>query len=159
MGLIFSILSWAFALLISICSILIIDDSKIIALCWFAMSMLLFPPIRELVYSKTEKEINFATRCVLLMILFIASLFVADDLDQKEKAQLAIEEKRKDYLMRRQMVIVSVEEALERGDYEKALIESALYMDVADGHLKKLNKMAHEALAKRINKTKYQPSN
>lgn len=68
----FSVINWAFGVFFLLTGLLGITESLLGCLCLIIISLLLLPPVRNYVYSKTNKKITLWQRVGLIFILFIA---------------------------------------------------------------------------------------
>ncbi len=82
----FLALNWTFALIFLFAGLL--TGSVLGGSCLIAISLLLLPPIRNYVYSKTNKKIHLAIRAILIFILFMAfGLFAGQSEETKEQTK------------------------------------------------------------------------
>jgi hypothetical protein len=72
-----------------------IVESLLGGICLIAISSLLLPPIKNFVYSKTNKELPFKTKIFLIFLFFIASIIFSSQSQEKRALEFAAEQSQK----------------------------------------------------------------
>lgn len=131
--------------------------------CILVMSSLILPPIRNWVFSKTNKTISKKVRILLLVMLFIATpIFVVDDINQRTanveaERVAAIEQENIDYFnSNREQIISAAKSALDSKNYQTVVVQFKKYIVSGDRELNELYDSAKIELAKlhKTNETK-----
>ena len=118
-----------------------------------AISPLLLPPVRDLVYSKTSKKLSIKTRGILISVLFICSVIIIGQVQEKEAEELAIKEanflkqkKENYYNSNREKIISSLNKSLKNKDYDSVILEAKKYEIFKDKDIKEIVTKAEQAL-------------
>jgi len=124
------------------------------AICFFIIAGLLLPPVRNFVYSKTNKELSGNTRIFLNIILLVVFLSIAGgEQDKKElavkkvqeQADKAIKSQQKiaDYFKANRLKIMeSLKYSITLKEYDIVLSESNKYLFLKDKELESINTIA-----------------
>lgn len=156
-------LNWVFGVLFLLTGLLSLVESPLGGLCLIAISLLLLPPLRNFVYSKTSKELPVKARAVAIFALFIAfGVFVGQSQDKKEQeiaAQKAQENAEKAALVRQQnidyfnknkeKILAQANMALSDKNYQAVMSQTSKYLIAGDEQLKKINNIAKTAIAEK----------
>lgn len=151
----FLFLNWVFGLLFAIFSMAYLFAWKLFPVTILALgAVLLLPPAREFLYSKTGKAISFKVRKALIIsILVTFTIYAVHDLTETSKrneenlqAYIA-QQKIERFKSERTKIIGSIKNAIRSGDYEFAISESTIYLHSNDTELNALNKTAAASLA------------
>ena len=126
------------------------------SLCILAISFLLLPPIRMLVYSKTNKELPLKIRSLAICILLLFfGLFAGQEQDRKNAVRQAQEqaeklEKQKSdiayFHVNSAEIINNIRVFIEQKDYQKALSLASRYLVTGNAELLALNTKAKHGL-------------
>lgn len=162
-------LNWVFGVLFLLAGTLSLVESPLAGLCLIAAAVLLLPPVRNFVYSKTNQEFPVKARAVSIFVLFMAfGFFAGQAQEQKEQelaAQNAQEKAEKAAQLRqenidhfeanREKIIASIDKAISDEDYQEAISQSNKYLVSGDKELEQLNAQAKNKLAaiQKANKT------
>ena len=152
--------NWMFGVLFLLVGLLSIIESPLGGICSIAIAILLLPPIRSFVYSKTNKELSMKIRIVSIFILFIAfGMFSSQSQDKKsqelaanqaqEQAEKAAQLRQKNidhFNANRQEIISSIKEAITAKDYRSVVSQSNKYLASGDEELKRFNAEAKKEL-------------
>lgn len=162
------ILSWGFGVLFLLMGLVGLADfqdklSLLFALAFIAISAFLLPPVRDFLYSKTNKKISGKVRAFSIFSIFMALVFfTALDENQKkqELAQQQIQEKakaKKEEQLRqkatnyfnanREQIFFSINKSISEKDYQSAISQSEKYLVAGDKMLEQLNAKAKNELA------------
>ena len=153
-------LNWAFGVLFVLAALAIALSSLSAALCYFIIGLLLLPPVRTFVYSKTNAALPTKVRGVAIAVLFFGAAFatsldaqkeieIAQAKEAAEKAELAkkVREEQIVYFNANQAEIIEkVSSALAEKNYQEAISESQNYLGSGNKELKRLNTKAREKL-------------
>lgn len=158
-------LNWVFGVLLLLAGALSLIESPLAGLCLIAASTLLLPPVRNFVYSKTNREFPVKARAVSVFVLFMAFGFFAGQAQERREQELAAQkaeeraektaqlrqEKIDHFNANRDQIIASVEKAIADEDYQAAISQSNKYLVAGDTKLEQLNteaKNEHAAIQK-----------
>jgi len=153
-------LNWVFGVLFLLAGVLSLVESPLAGLSLIAAAALLLPPVRNFVYSKTNKEFPVKARAISIFILFMAfGFFVGQAQERKEQelaAQQAQEKAEKAAQLRqdnidyfnanREQIISRVKSAVTEKDYQAAISQSNKYLVSGDKELEQLNTQAKNEL-------------
>jgi len=92
---VYLILNWFFGILMLVIGVFSIVESLLGGICLIAISSLLLPPIKNFVYSKTNKELPFKTKIFLIFLFFIASIIFSSQSQEKRALEFAAEQSQK----------------------------------------------------------------
>ena len=137
-------LNWIFGLLFLLSGVVYLFNDPKIAIPLVAIALLLLPPVRNFVYSKTQKELPFKVRAISIIILMIVSMIFSSQFQRGEKIKYFNENSSK--------ILSDVRDAIKSKEYEKAISLSAEYLPSDNLELLKLFQSAKSALAE-IDKT------
>ena len=85
----FSMINWIFGVFFLLTGLVGITESLLGGLCLIIISLLLLPPVRNYVYSKTNKKITLWKRVGLIFILFIAcGVFAGQSEEEKDQGPI-----------------------------------------------------------------------
>lgn len=148
--------NWIFGLLCLLLGFLALSDSIKAGFILLGMSFLLLPPIRNFVYSRTNFEIPFNYRAILIFVLFFSfSYFIG--VSQENKKQLLADkqaEEQKEKLAKikneninffrnnREKIISDVKTGISNKQYQLAITQATKYLEAQDEELNKLHSEA-----------------
>ncbi|NQY07652.1 MAG: hypothetical protein HRT68_16015 [Flavobacteriaceae bacterium] len=142
-------LSWVFGVLFGLMGLVFIIASPLGGLCLIFISLLLLPPVRNAVYSKTNEELSFKVRVISIFVLVIAfSVFISEYQDKKD-AELTAKshQKNMDYFnSHRDEIISSVSAALAENNFQIVITQSSKFLAVNDAELNQLHNQAQDEL-------------
>lgn len=155
------VLNWGFGVLFLLAGVVSLIDNPLGGLCLLAISALLLPPVRNFIYTKTNKEFPIKARAISIFVLFIAfGIFSGQSQERKAQEQVALDAEQKaekiaqirqeniDYFKaNRETIISSVKSALSSKDYQSALSQSNKYLAAGDKELEQINAQAKNELA------------
>lgn len=157
---VFLTLNWVFGGLFLIGGLILLFDTPVAGLCLIVIGLLLVPPVRNFVHSKTNIEIPVKARGISIFLLLMAGFFFigqAAQKDMKEKeaieaAQQAAEraerikkarQKNIDHFAKnRATIIEDIRKSLDSQDFDSAISQSNKYLLSNDNELSALNKQA-----------------
>ncbi len=120
------------------------------------ISLFLIPPVREFVYSKTNKQISIGYRSLIIItLLAITGATTPSSTEaQKEEWKLAEEktemEKIKKYFHEHRVeILAEMELKILDGNYKEAITFASKYILFEDKELDKMNKEAEDSLEKK----------
>ena len=154
-------LNWGFGVLFLLVGMVSLLDNPFGGLCLLAISMLLLPPVRNFIYSKTNKKFPVKARVISIFVLFIAfGIFLGQSQERKAQEQAALEAKQKAekiarirqeninyFNANRDKIITSLKSALSSKDYQSVLSQSNKYLVTGDKELEQINTQAKKELA------------
>lgn len=158
------ILNWMFGILFLFLGlILIINDPILCGLLLIAMALLLLPPVRKYVYSKTNIEIPIKARAIFLFALLIIYSICLVKYENKKDQELIIQKAKEKVLQEaqdkqkkienfkenRDSIITSIKTLLDAKEYEKAISQLNKYLFSEDEELKQLNSLAKTKLVEK----------
>ena len=95
MATVYLVLNWFFGILFLLLGLISISE-KLVSLCFFAIALLLIPPVRKFVYLKTNKSLSRDARAITISVLIIIISFtsiIQNESERKaEQAQQAKQE-------------------------------------------------------------------
>ncbi|MGH1462737.1 MAG: hypothetical protein ACRBB6_11930 [Neptuniibacter sp.] len=158
---VYLVLNWAFGVLFFLTGLLFLADSVLASFCLISISLLLLPPVRKFVYSKTKKDLSVKYRTASIFALFVAfSVFVNQAQDRKEqelaaqKAQVQAEKAEKarqdkiDYFNNNRDEILSrANSALSAKNYQEVIDITGQYLVSGDGQLSEVHNKAKAVIA------------
>ena len=131
--------------------------SFLLGLCLIAVAAFLLPPVRDFVYSKTNKELSVYVRAITILALLIASVFfekqnpdrVAAQRSREKAEEVAqlLQEDINHFNANREKIIASVKKALSDKEYQSIVSQSYKYLASGDNELKQINAQAKKELA------------
>lgn len=156
-------LNWVFGVLFLLTGLLSSVDSPLSGLCLIAISLLLLPPSRNFVYSKTNKELPVKARAVTIFVLFVAfGVFVGQAQDKKEqelavqqaqekseKAAIARQENIDYFNQNKDELLSQANTALSEKNYQAVISQTSKYLVAGDEQLQKINTTAKAAIAEK----------
>lgn len=154
-------INWVLGALFVIMGLSFVIVSPLAALCLLAAAALLIPPIRNLVFTKTNIKIPAAARALAVLVLLFGSTFIAGNSAVKKSNEIAekqAKERAEQVEIRRQKaaeefssnranIISSIEQALVEKKYDQVIAETNKYLSSGDETLKKLQTTAKDAMA------------
>lgn len=157
MKFIYLTLNWIFGILFMISGLGLIFLYPLSGLSLILISLLLLPPIRKLVYSKTNKEIPIMARGISIFILIIA-FFVFTGLKQNRDARMlaAKEAQEKDKVVATNIdyfnknssqILDEINKSFQKGNYEGVISLSSKYLSSKNQELIELNSASKSKLA------------
>jgi uncharacterized protein (UPF0297 family) len=140
-------LNWVFGALFLLTGVFSLVESPLAGLCLIAAAALLLPPVRNFVYSKTNKEFPVKARVISIFILFMAfGFFVGQAQDRKEQ-ELAAQQAQDYFNANREQIVSTVKKALSEKDYQSVISQSNKYLVAGDKELEQMNAQAKNELA------------
>lgn len=150
---VYLLLNWFFGGLFLLAALFSIIESPLFALCLIPISFLLLPPVRKLIYSKTNKELSSNIRVLLVIALLSVSGMVSQYEDRLQEQELlakkAQEEAVEEFEARqrnieyfnenREQILARANSALLNNEYKSAIAQTAKYMVSGDKSLIKIN--------------------
>jgi outer membrane PBP1 activator LpoA protein len=107
--------------------------------CLACITLLLLPPVRDFVHTKTRKTMRPRTRAILILVLLMASsLFTGFDSHRQEakvtaeRVALAKQEKADYFRTHRDQIISDVTRDLKAGDFQAATSQAGKFLDMKD---------------------------
>lgn len=163
MKIVFLILNWLFGVLFLLTGLLSFVDSLLVGLCFITMSFLLLPPVRNFVYSKTQKELPVKVRAITIVFLFVASSVFIGQVQEKKEQELAAQQAREQlekeaklqqenleyYNKHRNEILAQAKNAISKKDYQLAISQLSKYLISGDDELLLLNSKAKNALVEK----------
>lgn len=161
MKFIYLALNWIFGVLFFLTGVLSLIESPLGGICLIVIAVLLLPPVKNFVYSKTNKKIPVKTRAISIFVLLMAyGAFIGHSQDRKaqelltqqaqERAEKAahIRQEKIDYFnANREQIISSVKAALLAKKYKSVISQSRKYLVAKDIELEQINSQAKRELA------------
>ncbi|RKZ36408.1 MAG: hypothetical protein DRQ49_18010 [Gammaproteobacteria bacterium] len=162
MKFIYLILNWIFGVLFMLVGVASLVESPLGGFCMIVIAVLLLPPVRNFVYSKTNKALSVKARAISVFVLFIAfGVFVGQSQDKKaqelatqqvqEKSEKAVQirQEKIDYFnANREQIILDVKVSLTAKEYQSVLSQSAKYLVTDDKELTQMYTSAKTELVK-----------
>jgi len=159
---IYLILNWVFGVLFMLVGLLSLVESPLGGICMIVIAVLLLPPARNFVYSKTNRTLSVKARAISVFVLFIAFAgFVGQSQDKKaqelaaqqvqekgEKAAQIRQEKIDYFNANREQIILDVKVSLTAKEYQSVLSQSAKYLVTGDKELTQMYTSAKTELVK-----------
>ena len=153
-------LNWVFGLFFGLTGVMALFESPLAGISFVLISMLLLPPIRNIVYGKIQKKLSFAKRALSIFVLFIVGGMFLDQPQERSAAEkeaqqaedLAqdIEKVRQENINyfneNRGEIISSALLALSESNYQLVMIETNKYLPANDGELNEINAQAKNVL-------------
>lgn len=154
------VLNWMFGSFFLLIGFVFVFINPLIAIPFVAISMLLLPPIRNFVHSKTKKKIPLILRAISIIVLFILFIIitVTSELhkDKKEEEKKQLIEKQNQLKIKQQNIeyfnknhsniLFNIKEAIKLRNYQKAISLSIKYLPTNNSELEKLYQTAQNAL-------------
>lgn len=160
---VYLIFNWVFGGLFLLTGFVTLLDSPLGGLCLITISLLLLPPSRNFVYSKTSKELPIKARAVTIFAFFIAyGVFVSQDQHKKEQ-ELAAQQAQKQAVKAAQLrqknidyfntnkdaILAQASAALSQKDYQAVVSQTSRYLLAGNEMLQQINATAKTALAEK----------
>ena len=153
-------LNWVFGVLLGLSGLLLLTESPLAGICLATISLLLMPPVRSFVFTKTNKEIPFKLRAISIFVLFIASGIFVGQSDQKKATELEVhkaeEQAQKiakarqdniDYFnSHKEEILASASSALSEKNYQVVVSQTSKYLLANDDDLNEIHGLAKSAL-------------
>jgi len=147
-------LSWIFGLLFLIMGLVGMVGSRVVPIPAILISLLLLPPVRKLVYSKTNKKLSFKSRTGLILVLFLVlgglSAWEGDNqnkaLASEQLAQKTIVVSN-DFKANRAKIISDLKIAIDSHEFKTASTLIQKYKITGDQELLRLEKQMKSQLA------------
>ena len=89
---VYLILNWVFGVIFLLTGVLSLVESPLAGLSLITAAALLLPPVRNFVYSKTNKELPVKARAISIFILFMAFGFFVGQAQDRKQQQLAAQQ-------------------------------------------------------------------
>lgn len=154
-------LNWVCGLIFLLFGVVSLFDDPRSAIVLVAIALLLLPPVRNAVYSKTQRTLPFKVRAMSIFVLMIVfGVFAGQSQHRKTlefEAKRAQEQAQKAAKIRegnikyfndnRSMVLSDVRNAIEAKKHQEAISLSAKYLPAKDPELSKLHQSAKVALS------------
>lgn len=154
-------LNWMGGVIFLMLGLVSLIDSPLVALPLFIAALLLLPPFRNFVYSKTQIQLPFAARALSIVVLLIVfGTIVGENQEKKmqetevdkaskqaEKSDPTREEKINHFGDNRERILADIELAISSGEYDKAMSLSAKYITYGDPEISKLYRQAKRSLS------------
>lgn len=164
---VYLILNWIFGIFFLLNGVFILVESPLAGLSLIAIATLLLPPIRNFVYSKTNKEFPVKVKAIFIFILLMTSGFFIEQSQDRKKQEVAAQQAQKtteklarlrqekiDYFnANREQIISVVKKAISEKNYQLVISQYNKYLVVGDRDLEQMNTQAKNELAS-IEKTK-----
>jgi hypothetical protein len=167
---VYLVFSWVLGILFGLIGLASLTDSAYAGLCFIAISFLLLPPVRNLVYSKTNQEISYKARTIsAFALVIIASVFIVNSSGKKaeELASKKAEEHAKKqadavqnninyFKEHKEEVLSNAQKLLLEKNYQAVISQTNKYISANDVELNKLISQAKLAIeqSQREEKTK-----
>lgn len=159
MKFIYLTLSWLLGILLILSGFIMLFETPLAGVIMISASLLILPPARDFVYSKTKKEISFTVRSLTVFALIVvASMFIEQNQDKKEQEIVAKEQAEKiapikqqniDYFFaNRETIIAALNTNLASNDFQAVISTSSKYLASGDDELNKLYSTAKDKLDK-----------
>lgn len=156
-------LNWVFGVLFLLTGLLSLVESQLGGLCLIIISLLLLPPSRNFVYSKTSKELPVKAGAITIFALFVAfGVFVGQTQDKKEqdlavqqaqekaeKAAIARQENIDYFNQNKEEILAKANAALSEMNYQGVISQTSKYLVAGNEQLQKINTSAKTAIAEK----------
>ena len=153
-------LNWVFGIFFGLTGLISLVESPIGGVCLLAISLLLLPPVRNAVYSKTKKELPFKVRAISIFVLVISfGIFVGQSQEKKaaeleaQKVEVQAQKVAKarqdniDYFnSHKEKIISSASSALSEKDYQLVMNQTSKYLPAKDTELTEIYNQAKNAI-------------
>lgn len=167
MATVYLVLNWFFGILFLLLGLISISE-KLVSLCFFAIALLLIPPVRKFVYLKTNKSLSRDARAITISVLIIIISFtsiIQNESERKaEQAQQAKQEAERlakekadvDYFnANKENIIKDIRSNNQKMEYQKSVALAYRYLASKNKELLSLYGVAKKEISKeRINKIK-----
>lgn len=158
------IVSWIIGCALAITGLVLLFTAPWSGIILIAASLLVLPPVRALVYAKTHKRLTFGIRTLLVIVLFVGSMFLVSvsaihtenvhEAQQKAKAeqvkaaQLAkVKQENEQYFAtHRSDVLASITKSITSKHYQQAIAKAKKYTSTNDPKLKELYATAKQGV-------------
>ncbi|MDM8564243.1 hypothetical protein QUF74_01160 [Candidatus Halobeggiatoa sp. HSG11] len=164
MKFVYAVLNWGFGLLFLLLGTFgILAESVLQGIPFIFISLILLPPVRNFVYSKTRKEMSVVVRTILIFVfLGVFGVFNHQNMEKKHAQNLATQQaKQKNEQQRlerkqqklvyfnanREQIILDIKASLTAKEYQSVLSQSNKYLVLDDKELNELNAIAKTELA------------
>ena len=155
-------LNWGFGVPILAIGLLSMFESLLAGLSLVLISLLILPPFRVFVYSKTNRELSTRVRAASILFLIVSfSVFVnqsqtkkvqdlADTKMSKQATELAkLKQDNINYFKaNREQIILTANTALTDKNYQLVLTQTDRYLASGDEELKSINSLARQEIEK-----------
>lgn len=162
---VYSALNWVFGILFLISGVASLFSSAVVGVLFLAIACLLLPPIRKVVFEKTQRSLSIEQRAFSIAVLFVGSLIAASMAADKEKAVKEMETKHQQELAdaaerqrlsdelstNRARILSDAKAASDKSQFEAILQSTASYAKLGDVEINALRAKATEAIAKEKN--------
>ncbi len=164
MSYVYLALNWIFGVLFFMAGLLAVIYSPFGGFCLLAIALLLLPPVRNFIFSKTNKGIPTKVRAISIFVLLIGfgvfitqyqnkaeqELVAKQAQEHAEKVAQARQANIDHFIANREQIISSVKTALYNKKYQSAISQSSKYLVSGDKELEQLNERAKQMLAEII---------
>lgn len=154
-------LNWVFGVLFLLAGVLSLVESLLAGFSLIAAAAILLPPVRDFVYSKTNKEFPVKARGISIFILLMAFGFFVGQTQERKEQELAAQQAQEkaenaaqlrqdniDYFnANREQIISRVKSAIIEKDYQAAISQSNKYLVSGDKELEQLNAQAKDEIS------------
>ncbi|MDM8565968.1 hypothetical protein QUF74_09990 [Candidatus Halobeggiatoa sp. HSG11] len=164
MKFVYAVLNWGFGLLFLLLGTFgVLAESVLQGIPFIFISLILLPPVRNFVYSKTRKEMSVVVRTILIFVfLGVFGVFNHQNMEKKHAQDLATQQaKQKNEQQRlerkqqkvvyfnanREKIILDIKASLTAKEYQSVLSQSNKYLVLDDKELNELNAIAKTELA------------
>lgn len=162
---VYGALNWFFGLFFFIGGIASLWSSAVVGVLFLAIACLLLPPVRNLVFEKTQRSLSVEQRAFSIAVLFVGSLIavsmaadkekVAKETEAKHQQELADAAERQrlseDLSTNKAKILGDAKSAIDQKQYEGALQRTASYAKLGDAEITALRAKATEAISKAKN--------
>jgi uncharacterized protein (UPF0297 family) len=152
-------LGWVFGVLFGLAGVSSLAESPLGGICFIAISLLLLPPARKAIYSKTNIALTPKMRAISIFILFVAFGFFVEQSQTKkaeespahiaeQRAQQKIKEQQENaeyFNNNREEILASISAALAEKKYKAAISQSKKYLATNDAELTDMHNQAKNA--------------
>jgi len=153
---VYLVLNWLFGIVFIILGITSLFTNPLASVPLFIISLLLLPPVRVFVQSKTGKEFSLKARAVTIIILFVSFGIVTGIGEDKKRQELAAQKAKEQaqkiaaqkkktieyYIANKATILNMVRNAIAKADYKKAVSTTNRYLITKDPELRELHKQA-----------------
>lgn len=153
-------LNWVFGVLFGLTGLVSLIESPLSGLCLIIIAFLLLPPVRNAVYSKTNKKLPVKARAIFIIVLFVALGIFAGQSQDRKTAEIAAQKAQKQaelsakmrqenidfFNNNREQIISSLLTALSEKNYQSVISQSNKYLVTNDVELNSIHVKAKKAL-------------
>jgi len=154
MNYLLSALSWVFGVFFLITGLIGLFNWPLGGMCFLLIALILLPPVRKLVHSKTNKRLPTKGEALALTILLITGVVAVvhvqakKNVEQKSQETARARQQKIDHFnANRDAIISSVQSAMEENNYKLAISLASDYLVVGDKQLEELHARAQIELS------------